>query len=349
MDPSPVKPARAPSIRDVARAAGVSHQTVSRVLNKSESIRDETREKVLAVMAELSYHPNRAARTLVTSRSKTLGVLSSIRGHYGPARSIQAIEQAARERGYYVTTASVASPGRPAITDALAHLMSQDIEGLVVIAPQQRVFEVIADLQLDVPHVTLRSMPGSQNALSVDEISGARLATRHLLDLGHRHIRHLAGPRDWIEAEARMQGFLLEVSDRDLPLLAPVLGDWTADFGYRAGRELLRWRDATAFFTANDQMALGLMHAALEMGLRVPEDLSIVGFDDMPEAAHFAPPLTTVRQDFASLGRRCVARLLDGASDPVHDALDAETEPAVDLIVRASTAPPRRSIGPARR
>ena len=330
----------APSIRDVARIAGVSHQTVSRVLNKHESIREQTRERVLEVIDQLQYRPNRAARMLSTSRSHTVGVLTSIRAQYGPARSIQAIEEAARRRGYFVTTTTVTTADRVEIREALTHLMSQDIEALVVIAPQQRVFETIADLAPRVPYVSLRSAPGEpSNALPADEIMGARLATRHLLDLGHRNIRHLAGPRDWMEAEARMQGFLLEMSDADMAVQPPVLGDWTADFGYRAGLELLRLREATAYFAANDQMALGLMHAARDLGLDVPGDVTVVGFDDMPEAAHVWPPLTTVRQDFAGLGHRCIELLL--GPDPMAASAAAAAAPNLTpaLIVRSSTAP----------
>jgi DNA-binding LacI/PurR family transcriptional regulator len=329
------RPTRAPSIRDVARVAGVSHQTVSRVLNNHLSIREETRDRVLAAMADLQYRPNAAARALSTSRSNTIGVLSSERDQYGPARTIQAIEDAAQEMGRRVTTASVHTGDEQAIRDAVEHLLDQGIEGLVVIAPHVRTFELIAELAPDVRYVTLRSTPDSApDALAVDEIAGGRLATAHLLDLGHRDVRHLAGPKDWTEADARMQGFLLEVSDRDLHLLAPVLGDWTADFGYRAGYELLRRRDATAFFCANDQMALGLMHAARDLGLDVPRDVSIVGYDDVPEAAHLWPPLSTVRTDFAELGRRCV-RVLTGAAEP-----GSASPPR--LVVRGSTAPPVR-------
>jgi DNA-binding LacI/PurR family transcriptional regulator len=185
--------------------------------------------------------------------------------------------------------------------------------------------------------VTLQSAGSeSDRSLSVDQISGARLATGHLIDLGHRSIYHLAGPQDWIEAEARMTGFLDEMNFRDVQATAPILGDWTAEFGYFAGRELLRVRDFTAIFAANDQMALGLLHAIRDAGLDVPGDISVVGFDDVPDAAHFWPPLTTVRQDFAELGRRCMALLLGG--------LEAAEEYAGSirptLIVRASTGPP---------
>jgi DNA-binding LacI/PurR family transcriptional regulator len=172
--------------------------------------------------------------------------------------------------------------------------------------------------------------------LSVDQVAGARMATKHLISLGHRGIYHLAGPQDWIEAEARMSGFLDELSASDVPTTAPILGDWTAEFGYYAGRELLRVRDFTAVFSSNDQMALGFIHAARDEGLDIPRDISVVGFDDIPEAAHFWPPLTTVRQDFAELGRRCVELLLgpaDGLESPSPSTITPE------LIVRGSTAP----------
>lgn len=329
---------RRPSIRDVARLADVSHQTVSRVLNDHPSIRPETRARVLAVMSELQYRPNRAARALVTSRSQTLGILAGASTQYGSASSIAAIEEAARARGYWISTANVDGREPDAIRAGIVHLMAHSIEGLVVIAPQARVLRALAAEHLDVPYVTLQSTDlDPPHTLSVDQIAGARRATRHLIELGHRDIYHLSGPQDWIEAEARMRGFLEEMSASDIPTTAPILGDWTAEFGYYAGRELLRVRDFTAIFSSNDQMALGLFHAIRDAGLDVPRDISVVGFDDIPEAAHFWPPLTTVRQDFAELGRRAVDLLLGGAeaSETV-----AQTTLVPELIVRASTSAP---------
>lgn len=327
---------RRPSIRDVARLADVSYQTVSRVLNDHPSVRPETRERVNQVMAQLNYRPNQAARALVTSRSQTIGILAASSSMYGPASSIAAIEAAARLRGYWVSTANIDSSDPASIPEGLAHLRAQSIEGLVVIAPQVRVVRALAAQALDIPYVTLQSTDVDvAHMLSVDQVAGARLATKHLISLGHRGIYHLAGPQDWIEAEARMRGFLDELSASDVPTTAPILGDWTAEFGYYAGRELLRVRDFTAIFASNDQMALGFMHAVRDDGLDVPRDISVVGFDDIPEAAHFWPPLTTVRQDFAELGRRCVELLLG----PV-DALESPTPSTItpELIVRGSTA-----------
>ena len=330
---------RAASIRDVARVAGVSHQTVSRVLNGHPSIRDTTRVRVTEAMAELRYRPNRAARMLVTSRSRTLGVLlASSPSNYGPAQSVAAVEDAARESGYSVTIATVGTADRLSVEAAVDHLLAQSVEGVVVVAPQQQVVDVLRDQPLDLPFVSLQSAIGSDGrTFSVDQVAGARLAAVHLVALGHRAIGHLAGPPDWIEAAARRRGFEDAVAAADLPVVPVHAGDWSADSGFEAGRALLA-EGPTAVFAANDQMALGLIHAAHAVGLHVPDDLSVVGFDDIPEAAHLLPALTTVRQDFAELGRRSVAELLAslGAGHPPYGG---SVEP--ELVVRASTAPPR--------
>ncbi len=329
------EPVRAPNIRDVARLAGVSYQTVSRVLNDSPSIKESTKQRVLDVITEIGYRPNQAARALVTSKSRTIGVLSSQTSHYGPTTSITAIEHAAREAGYRLSITNISSSDYTSIKAGLDYLLSQSIEALVVIAPQVRVFEVIKDLAISVPFVTLQSTDlDSSHSLSVDQVAGARMATRHLIELGHTEIMHISGPQDWIEAEARMQGFLDAINGADLRTRAPILGDWSAHFGYYAGIELLRMRDFTAVFAGNDQMALGFMHACREMGLSIPGDMSVVGFDDIPEAAHFFPPLTTVRQNFADVGRRAVSLLLGELRGDV--ALSHEQIPP-ELVIREST------------
>jgi len=329
---------RAPNIRDVAALAGVSYQTVSRVLNDSPSIKASTRQRVEEVIAEIGYRPNQAARALVTSRSRTIGVLSSQNAHYGPTTSVNAIEVAAREAGYRLSITSVATGDYASIKSAIDYLLSQAVEALVVIAPQVRVFDALTDLSISVPYVTIESTGRNLgHSLSVDQVTGARLATKHLIDLGHTEITHISGPQDWIEADARMQGFLREINDAELRTRAPILGDWSAHFGYYAGLELLRFRDFTAVFAGNDQMALGFMHACRDSGLDVPGDISVVGFDDIPEAAHFSPPLTTVRQNFAEIGRRAISLLLSelgGGVGQNHDQI------APELIVRSSTAAP---------
>jgi DNA-binding LacI/PurR family transcriptional regulator len=339
MEPEKV---RAPNIRDVAALAGVSYQTVSRVLNDSPSIKASTRQRVLDVISEIGYRPNQAARALVTSRTRTIGVLSSQTAHYGPTTSVNAIEIAAREAGYRLSITSVSSGDYSSIKSAIDYLLSQAVEALVVIAPQARVFDALSDLSISVPYVTLESTGRNLgHSLSVDQVAGARLATRHLVELGHTEITHISGPQDWIEADARMQGFLEEINEAELRTRAPILGDWSAHFGYYAGLELLRFRDFTAVFAGNDQMALGFMHACRDSGLDVPGDISVVGFDDIPEAAHFSPPLTTVRQNFAEIGRRAVALLLSELSGGIGQDHDHD-QIAPELVVRSSTAPPRR-------
>lgn len=328
---------RAPNIRDVARLAGVSYQTVSRVLNEHPSIRETTKQRVLGVIKEIGYRPNQAARALVTSRSRTIGVLTSQTADYGPTTSVTAIEHAAREVGYRITVTSIASKEYTSIKAALDQLQTQAVEAIVVIAPQVRVLEAIRELEVTVPYVTLQNADlGGEHSMSIDQVAGARMATQHLIDLGHTEIMHLSGPQDWIEAEARMRGYLEAINDADLRTRAPILGDWSAHFGYYAGLELLRFRDFTALFASNDQMALGFMHACWDSGLTVPGDISVVGFDDIPEAAHFYPPLTTVRQNFSEIGRRAVSLLLTELEGGTVDYAQIVPE----LVVRRSTASP---------
>ncbi len=324
------------SIRDVARVAGVSRQTVSRVINHHPSLRPETRMRVQAVIDELRYRPNLAARALGSNRSRTIGVVAWQRTQYGQSAAIQGVERAAQDAGYLVNTTNLSSSGTDDIREALSLQVDHMVAGIVIIAPQTRTLDALDELDTDIPYVMLHSRgSGDPHELFVDQVAGARAATRHLIDLGHRGIVHIAGPQEWIEADARMQGFLTEMIDSDMPVTPPILGDWSAAFGYHAGRELARMDDVTAIFSSNDQMALGLIHAFRSVGLDVPGDVSIVGFDDIPEAAHFWPPLTTVRQDFEELGRRCVARLL-GASVDIGPGGSRPLTP--QLVLRESTA-----------
>lgn len=328
---------RAPSIRDVARLAGVSHQTVSRVLNNHPSIRETTKARILQVMEEVQYRPNLAARALSKGRSRAIGVLATESAQYGTARSVAAVESAARKQEYFVNIANVTVAAPGAIQEALQHLLDQAVEGLVVVAPQDRVFDVLERMDIAVPYVSLHSTGQHDlRALAADQIVGARLATRHLIDLGHRDIVHVAGPQDWKEAEARMRGFLGEIDDADLVTHPPILGDWSADFGYFAGRELVRSQDFSAIFAANDDMALGVLHALHDAGLTVPRDVSVVGFEDIPLASHSWPPLTTVHQDFEKIGQRAFDVLLGAMGSTVPEPVAAVS---ANLVVRGSTGP----------
>ncbi|UWF76949.1 MULTISPECIES: LacI family DNA-binding transcriptional regulator [Microbacterium] len=330
--------ARTPSIRDVARLAGVSHQTVSRVLNDHPSIRPETKARVLDAISVLDYRPNLAARALVTSRSNTLGILSATIGEFGPTSSIAAIEEAARAEGYSVSTLNLPTTTPEAIGAAVRQLAREHVDGIVVLAPQVRVFHVLRGMDSSVPFVTLQTASGSDGVgLSADQVAGARIVTEHLIGLGHTEILHLAGPQDWIEAESRMRGYLDALRDADLPTFPPIRGDWTADFGYFAAGELARRPDFTAVFAANDLMAIGLMHGFRDAGIRVPEQVSVAGFDDIPVAAHVAPTLTTVHQDFPELGRRAVRILLAcirGEEPPAFAALVPELRERESVVSR---------------
>jgi DNA-binding LacI/PurR family transcriptional regulator len=330
---------RAPNIRDVARAAGVSYQTVSRVLNDSPNLRAATRQRVLDAIDALGYRPNQAARALVTSRSGIIGVLVAARfAAYGVQTILYEVEDAAREAGYRVQIVTCQSDDG-SVQEGIDQLADQAAEAIVVVAPQARVFDRLAASPARVPFVMLDSERRDEgHSISVDQYEGARLATRHLIELGHRRIIHLAGPQDWIEADARMRGYLREVAENELIVPPPVLGEWTAEFGYQAGRELMNREHFTAVFCSNDQMALGLLHAFREAGLRVPADVSVVGFDDIPEAAHFWPPLTTIRQDFAEIGRRAIGSLLTALTGEDAGASHEAIRP--QLVLRSSTGAP---------
>ncbi|GAA1967689.1 LacI family DNA-binding transcriptional regulator [Agromyces allii] len=333
---------RAVGVRDVAVLAGVSRQTVSRVLNDHPQIKEATRRRVMDAIAELQYTPNFAARALGTKRSRTIGVLASDSRNYGPSTSIAALEAAARAAGHWVSTAYVDSEDLDSVSAGIAHLRGQAVDGIVVVAPHVRVLEALDELRVDVPVVTLLAGGRggrSDHSPAVDQVEGARIATRHLVELGHTRIAHLAGPSDWLESSSREHGFDLELAAHGLEPVAVVRGDWSARSGYDAGERLLA--DApTAVFAANDQMALGLMRLVRERGGAVPGSLSLVGFDDIPDAEFFWPPLTTVRQDFDELARRAVAALVE-RPDEFGGADAAANRPMLvpELIVRASSAP----------
>ena len=335
MTESPRTSNRTVGVRDVAALAGVSRQTVSRVLNDHPDVAADTQLRVQAAMAELGYRMNNAARALGTRRSRTLGVLASDALQYGPSRSIAALEASARAAGYWVSAAFADAGDADAVVAAVDHLIAQGVEGIVVVAPHSQTLEALAALRIDVPVVTLHSAGLGAAGLSVDQAAGARLAVAALADAGHTRIAHLAGPADWLEAESRAEGFAAELSARGLTPGPVIAGDWSAGSGY-AAVDAVRSSGATAVFAANDQMALGLLSALHEAGLAVPGDVSVVGFDDTPDAAYYWPALTTVRQDFEELARRAVAVVIGGDS-----AASALAPVAPVLVARASVVPPR--------
>jgi DNA-binding LacI/PurR family transcriptional regulator len=319
--------AAAPSIRDVARVAGVSHMTVSRVLNAQPNVSAATRERVVAAIAELNFRPSRMARALAHGTSRVIGVLEATGGrHYGPASTIAAIEDAARAEGYSIMIAAIDPADPDSSGAAVEHLLDQGAAGLILVGPGATANGAVADAAAGIPLVVMHAANGTRTEGSAtglpdpaaedapsdapDQFEGGRIAARHLLDLGHRAIAQLAGPAGWLESDSRSRGFVAELAAAGLVPVAVEAGDWTPESGHRAGRALLAAGGFTAVFCANDQMALGMLHAARDAGVAVPAQLSVVGFDDIAEAAHYVPALTTLRQDFSEFGRRAVATVL---------------------------------------
>ncbi|MGY1689014.1 LacI family DNA-binding transcriptional regulator [Geodermatophilus sp. SYSU D01105] len=340
MSVEPEGATRALVMSDVAARAGVSHQTVSRVINGHRNVAPQTRERVERAIRELGYRPNTAARALVTGSTRTIGFVVVNINQYGPAQTLVGLEQAARTAGYSLSVTVLDEATAEAMREAVDRFVGASVDAVVALATYDDAAEALHQVDVPLPLVTVQSGGAVEEpAVGVDQVAGARLATRHLLDLGHRTVHHVTGPADSKEARDRIAGWRTELRAAGAPVPAYLRGNWTPSSGYAAGRALAtRIRDGeeiTAVFLANDQMALGLLAALHEEGLEAPRDVSVVGFDDLPEAPYFTPPLTTVRQDFAELGRRGVELVLarlrgeELHPDPVPPA----------LLVRSSTGP----------
>ena len=313
--------------------------TVSRVLNGQPRVSSQTRARVLAAIEALGYRPSSAARALATGRSRVLGVVSFNTALYGPAATLSWIEEAAREAGYFlsVVTLQPASPWTPAAV--MRHLKAQAVDGIIISAPHAWAADAVRHLPGGTPIVVVDAEGGAAPSVAVDQRAGAVAATCHLLGLGHQTVWHVAGPRDWLSARARERGWrnALEGAGAFVPRV--LRGDWSVRSGYEQGLRAVQHAGVSAIFAANDQMALGVLRALREKGADVPGDVSLVGFDDVPEAGYFWPPLTTVRQDFCEVGRRSLQLLLQQVEgSPCPSGLRAIVEP--DLIVRKSSGPP---------
>lgn len=329
---------------DVAKLAGVSHQTVSRVLNDHPNVKATTRQKVQEAIAELGYRRNEAARTLVTRRTGAIGLVTEDTPLFGPTMTLIAIENAARSRGTYVSVATVTRWEVASVQATLEHFMDQGVDGVVVIASHDEAVRAVKDYGRRLPVVMVgpNQVNGDIHTVAVDQHAGAVLATGHLLDLGHQDVLHVSGPSMWLDARARERGWLDAMLQAGLTPKDPVPGDWTASAGFRIGRALLGERDVrplpTAVFAANDQLALGLLHAFADAGVSVPREVSVVGFDDVEGSEHFFPPLTTVTPDWAALGARCLERMTAAMDHrPAEGALVGAR-----LTVRSSSGPVRQ-------
>jgi DNA-binding LacI/PurR family transcriptional regulator len=331
-------------MRDVAKLAGVSHQTVSRVINDHPNVRAETRERVLAAMRSLNYRRNLAARTLATRESRTLGIIGFETTLFGPESMLYGIESAARAAGYLVSVATVRELAHQPVLEAVDRLAQHDVDGIIAISPKPAVTNALTHAPTGLPCVAVGGAGSGADpfpTVRVDNATGARLATQHLLDLGHATVHHAAGPPDWPEAQARVDGWrdTLYAAGAVVPPVTP--GWWDAAAGYEQGRRLAADPAVTAIFCANDRIALGVLRALHEAGRRVPQDVSVVGFDDMPDSGYFLPPLTTMHQDFGELGRRALSLLLNHMAQVDGNAPPSHVLVVPEVILRSSTAPTR--------
>ena len=306
------------TIKRVAKEAGVSTQTVSRVLNDRPDVAPETRQRVKDVIQRLGYHPSAVARSLIRQRSYTIGVVTAGLNYLGPAQTLNGITQSVEDRGYSLLLKELPNLQAEDMDGVIQSLLARQVDGIIWAIPEvgdnhNWIGTILP--QLAVPTLFLTISPQSNiHAISIDNYLGGCIATQHLLDQGYRKIGHISGPLSWWEARARKEGWqdMLVKSGISVKDHHWVEGNWSASSGYTAGQQLIKqYPDIEAVFVANDQMALSLLKLADEQNLSVPQDLAVVGFDGIPEAAYYKPPLTTIQQDLYSLGCRAVEALIE--------------------------------------
>ncbi|GAT74389.1 transcriptional regulator, LacI family [Microbacterium sp. HM58-2] len=341
MSPRRPREDRAPSQVDVAKLAGVSTQTVSRVMSGQGNVRADTARRVLAAVDELGYRVHAAAASLASGRTRQLGVIVVSTDRYSSAALGVGIQQAAAANGYTVSTAAVADHASvDAFLEAFDRLERQGAEGIILGVP----------IELESPALRARTdrTPATRSerisldqdaALVVDQAAIARLAVEHLLGLGHETVWHVSGDADWTETRQRSEAWEQTLRDHGITPPPVIPADWTPESGYRAGRTIAAIPDATAVFVSSDEMAFGLIRALHEAGRSVPEDVSVVSVDDIALAAYASPALTTVRQPFEDMGRAAALRLI--AQIEGHEAIGDMPSTDPQLIIRSSTAPPR--------
>jgi LacI family transcriptional regulator len=332
-------PSRRVTLNDVARRSGVSYQTVSRVINNHPYVAEETRTRVLKVIDDLGYHPNKAAKSLVTRRSQTLAIITYGMAYYGPSQMLINIEAAAKAAGYDLIFSTVQEASLQQFESAVRSLAGWQVDGIIAITPvADAACEQFAALCAGTPMVQIDMRIGQQvPSVVIDQQHGARIITRHLIDLGHTAIAEISGPLNWYGAVARHLGWEQTIREAGCTPGPSLAGDWSAQSGYDAALKLIeQGATFTALVAGNDQMALGAIRALRMRGLRVPEDVSVTGFDNIPEAAFFEPSLTTIWQDFNLVGEKSVELLIARIENP-----DVPPEQRIiypRLIVRESTS-----------
>ena len=323
---------------DVAALAGVSSQTVSRVSNNQTNVTAETRDRVLSAMKTLDYRPNSAARALKYGRFKSIGVIMFTLSTYGNQRTLDSIALAAANAGYSITLFPVNEVTSAGLARAFAQLNEALVDGIVLVAEAELFDRAELELPSRVPVVIADSTAGDRYAVvDADQTLGATQAVEHLLSLGHETVHLIAGPRQAYSAVKREQAWKATLERNGARVPAPYLGNWTTQSGYLCGLAIAEDPSVTAVFAANDQMALGALRAFHERGIKIPESISIMGFDDIDESHSFWPPLTTIRQDFTAIGNTCVDILVKEIEtrEPIRGTTFIPTE----LIVRSSTGP----------
>jgi len=336
---------------------GVSTQTVSRVINHRPDVSPKTRAAVEAAIAAVGFQPSAVARSLVQRRSSTIGVIVAGLKYFGVAQTLNGITEASEESGFALFLKELSSYDRAEVARAVQVLLGHRVEGIIFVAPElgENIANVMDQLPSSYPpFVFLKSDPSPLfSSIVIDNQGGARLAVEHLVALGRRTIGHVAGPLAWREARARHDGWRETLQRAHLDPGPVIEGNWSADSGEAAFEQLIATEPALdAIFVANDQMALGVLHAAHRAGIAIPGDIAVIGFDGLIEAAHFIPSLTTVNQPLNQLGHLAIQELLALVDAEPGQALIRSTVLAPELIVRdsAPAVPSRgvRTIAPVR-
>ncbi|TYB64329.1 LacI family transcriptional regulator [Nonomuraea sp. PA05] len=331
---------RPPGSTDVARLAGVSQKTVSRVMNGEPYVSDEIRRRVLAAARELGYRRNTAARALNLGRFHRIGVVSLGSALYGPASQLIELERRARRIGYAFSVVNTLEDDDGGVARAVETLLEQGVDGIVLSEPID-----VGELRVEpgVPVLSLGPMPGLTGPdviiNSPSNVDAGREATEHLLALGHVTVWHVAGPERWWASRERVRGWRAALAAAGAPEPPMPSGDWSPASGYAAGRALAADPEVTAVFVANDDMAIGVLRALAEAGRAVPEQVSVIGMDDIPAAAYLSPPLTTIRQDFAASVAQGLALLVERIEG--RAATPEPLLPTTNLVKRQSTRPPK--------
>ena len=324
---------------------GVSTQTVSRVINKRPDVSPETRATIEAVIASAGFQPSAVARSLVQRRSRTIGVVVAGLKYFGVAQTLTGITEESDASGYGLLLKELASYDDVEVGRIVEFLLGHRVEGIIFVAPEMGNVAALETLLPATypPVVFLKSDPSPEfSSIVIDNVGGARLATDHLIALGRRRIGHLTGPLAWHEARARHDGWRDALRDAGIDAGPLVHGNWSSASGELAFDQMLELApDLDAVFAGNDQMALGILRAANRRGMAIPDDLAVVGFDGVVEAAQFTPSLTTVSQPLGELGQLAVRELLGILDDETGRVTARSQTLATELIVRESAPAPR--------